>query len=51
MENVKFPDTQFSKLGLFENMLSIRVLDLEVILVGRVMWGINKLAVSESKNS
>ena len=37
IEKVKLPDVQFSNSGLFENMLSIRVWDLLVILVGNVM--------------
>ena len=48
MEKVKFPDTQFSKFVLFEKMLSMRVFDLEVMRVGRVMCGMNEFAVKES---
>ena len=33
MEIVKFPETPFAKSGSLEKMLSIRVLDFEVILV------------------
>ena len=39
MEKVKFPDTPCKKLGAFEKILSIRVFECDVILVGRVMWG------------
>ena len=51
IENVKFPEVQFSKSGLFENMLSIKVWDRLVILVGSVMWGTKRLEVSVSKKS
>ena len=37
MENVKLPELPFAKSGSFENILSIRVLDLDVILVGKVI--------------
>ena len=34
---MRFPETACTKLRLFENMLSIRVLEVDVILVGTVM--------------
>ena len=39
IEKVKFPEIPAEKLGSFEKMLSIRVFDVEVMRVGRVMWG------------
>ena len=36
IEKVKLPEIPVEKLGSFEKILSIRVLDVEVILVGRV---------------
>ena len=37
IENVKLPEVQFSNSGLLEYILSIRVWDRLVILVGRVI--------------
>ena len=47
---VKLPDI-ISESIMFEKILSIRVLEWLVILVGCKIKGINKLDASESKNS
>ena len=51
IEKVKLPEVQFSNSGLLEYMLSIKVCDLLVILVGSVMCGTKRLAVIVSKKS
>ena len=50
MVAVKLPDTMSGAIT-FENMLSIRVLELLVVLIGCKIKGINKLEARESKNS
>ena len=45
MEKVKFPEIAREKSGSLEKILSIRVLECDVILVGRVIWGKNKFEV------
>ena len=47
---VKLPDTMFRSIT-FENILSIRVLEWLVILVGCKIKGMNELEARESKNS
>ena len=47
---VKLPDIMSGSI-IFENILSIRVLEWLVILVGCKIKGINELEASESKNS
>ena len=49
MVTAKLPDIM-SGLILFENILSVRVLELLVILVGCKIKGINELEAWESKN-
>ena len=50
MVEVKLPDTM-SGSKTFENILSIRVLEWLVILVGYKIKGMNELEAKESKNS
>ena len=50
MVAVKLPDTM-SGSKIFENILSIRVLEWLVILVGCKIKGMNELETRESKNS
>ena len=50
MVAVKLPDIMFGSTT-FENMLSLRVLEWLVILVGCKIKGINELETRESKNS
>ena len=50
MVAVKLPDIMSGSM-MFENILSIRVLEWLVILVGCKIKGINELDASESKNS
>ena len=50
MVAVKLPDIMSGSI-IFENILSIRVLEWLVILVGCKMKGINELEAKESKNS
>ena len=50
MVPVKLPNIMFGSIT-FENMLSIRVLEWLVILVGCRIKGINELEARESKNS
>ena len=50
MVAVTLPDIMFISI-IFENILSIRVLEWLVILVGCKIKGINELDTSESKNS
>ena len=47
---VKLPDIMSGSIT-FENILSIRVLEWLVILVGRKTKGMNELEARESKNS
>ena len=49
MVAVKLPDIMFGSIT-FENILSIRVLEWLVILVGCKIKGINELEAWESKN-
>ena len=50
MVAVKLPDI-ISESTMFENILSIRVLEWLVVLLGCKIKGINDLDASESKNS
>ena len=50
MVAVKLPDIMSGSIT-FENILSIRVLEWLVILVGSKIEGINELEARESKNS
>ena len=42
---MRFPETACTKLRLFENMLSIRVLEVDVILVGRLLKSILNVTI------
>ena len=49
IDMVKFPDLPCEKLGTLENMLSIKVFECGVILVGWIIWGTSRLDEKVSK--